>query len=124
MARYAVCRCGKPFRRTHNGQRYCSLECRRAAQLRDVGSPLDLRCSVCKACGLPFRQPQRGRHEYCQDCGGWTMPKSRPAVPRPLWSSVNPMHVQAEAGARGQHGAGRYPGPGVIGSTAMCDGLR
>ena len=101
---------------------------RKAAHARAEGSiggdRMELRCSVCQACGKPFREPAAGpRHEFCQSCGCWKPPKP-PRAPGPLWSSVHPVHVLAEAGARGQHGGGRYPGTGVVGSTPICDGLR
>lgn len=55
--------------------------------------------------------------------GGWSEPRRKPSQPRPLWSSVDPLHRIAEAGARGQHGTGRHQSPGVVDSTKMCDGL-
>lgn len=95
MAAYHVCRCGKRFRATSSSHAHCSLECRREAELESKRRNM---------AGLAAAEKRRAR-------SGVLVIRPRPDL------------AAAEEFASRQHGAGRYPGPGVIGSTPICDRL-
>jgi len=95
MVNLRQCRCGVWFRPSSNRRGYCSDECRREAELESKRRYM---------AGLAAAEKRRAR-------SGVLVIRPRPDL------------AAAEEFASRQHGRGRHPGPGVVGSTPICDRL-